>query len=110
MQPSLFGQPARLFLALFFPLLSSLMANATVRYVNRAAVGANNGTSWGNAFTLLQGALAAAQPGDEIWVAQGTYKPTATHFGITDRYKERGTNNLVILGHPLFHHTAAIFL
>jgi photosystem II stability/assembly factor-like uncharacterized protein len=44
-------------------------------FVNDDAAGANNGTSWMNAFTDLQSALAIAQEGDQIWVAEGTYKP-----------------------------------
>lgn len=48
-------------------------------YVNRAATGANNGSSWGNAFNGLQPALDLAKPGDQIWVARGTYKPTAVN-------------------------------
>ena len=43
--------------------------------------GLNNGTSWMDAFRgpdALQIALAAAQPGDEIWVAQGEYRPSST--------------------------------
>jgi len=40
--------------------------------------GANNGTSWTDAFTDLQSALASACPGiTEIWVAAGIYKPSA---------------------------------
>ncbi len=44
-------------------------------YVNHSAQGANDGSSWGDAFTKLQDALAAAAEGAEIWVAQGSYAP-----------------------------------
>lgn len=44
-------------------------------YVEAGAAGANDGSAWADAFTDLQDALAAALPGDEIWVAEGVYKP-----------------------------------
>jgi predicted outer membrane repeat protein len=49
---------------------------AAVIYVDlNATKGANNGTSWQDAFLDLHDGLAAAQSGDEIRVGQGTYKP-----------------------------------
>lgn len=51
-------------------------AQATVWYVNKNASGANDGTTWLDAFTDLQDGIAASSFGDEIWVAKGTYLPT----------------------------------
>ncbi|MPR36205.1 choice-of-anchor Q domain-containing protein [Salmonirosea aquatica] len=53
------------------------------RYVNAARPNDNgDGLTWATARKYLQTALADAQSGDQIWVAQGTYKPTTV---ITDR-------------------------
>ena len=46
-------------------------------YVDESAAGANNGTSWTDAYLKLQDALSTAVAGDEIWVTQGTYRPDA---------------------------------
>lgn len=50
-------------------------AAADVRYVDASAMGAADGSSWADAFVDLQAALAAALPGDELWVAAGVYTP-----------------------------------
>jgi len=67
-----------------------ILAPAAVIRVKADAPGYNGGTSWEFAFTNLQQALEWAQPGDELWVAAGTYRPLETVttcgvFHISDR-------------------------
>jgi predicted outer membrane repeat protein len=42
-------------------------------FVNASADGARNGSSWTDAFTVIQTAMDYASTGDTIWVAAGTY-------------------------------------
>lgn len=46
-----------------------------ILYVDDDANGANDGSTWADAYNDLQDALAVAGAGDEIRVGQGTYKP-----------------------------------
>lgn len=55
-----------------------VVGTKNIRHVKANAAGANNGSSWTNAFTSLNSALSAAVDGDEIWVAAGTYKPSGS--------------------------------
>lgn len=48
---------------------------ANVICVWAMAPGAQDGTNWFNAYRDLSAALAAADPGDEVWVAASTYYP-----------------------------------
>jgi parallel beta-helix repeat protein len=66
-------------------------------YVDVDATGANNGSSWEHAFTNLQHALDMAVAGDQIWVAEGIYKPVVEHGGVGDRYKSFQMKNGVAL-------------
>ncbi len=47
----------------------------SIIYVNHAATGLNDGSSWDDAHINLNDALTAATSGDEIWVARGVYLP-----------------------------------
>ena len=70
-------------LAIVMPLVlaSSFTAEAATLYVDANVIGGTgDGSSWANAFggaSGLQDALAASASGDEIWVADGVYLPTA---------------------------------
>ena len=62
---------------ILFALNSISLANKII-YVDDDAVGANDGSSWQNAYIYLQDALSDAKNSEkpvEIRVAQGTYKP-----------------------------------
>jgi len=50
-------------------------AHAKVVYVEDNASAGGDGSSWTSAHKYLQDALAGVASGDEIWVAEGTYKP-----------------------------------
>ena len=69
-------------------------------YVDRYAKGANDGSSWADAFTDLQTALAVAVESAEIYVAQGVYRPDVggkTEMGDPNATFEIG-NDIILRG------------
>ena len=79
---------------------TSSPAQGEIIYVDAdATTGGDNGSDWPNAFTDLQEALADAEAGQQIWVAEGTYKPSAEHGGTGDRYRSfQMMNGVAIYG------------
>jgi hypothetical protein len=47
----------------------------TIRYVTPTGAGSKNGSSWANASDDINWMTVQSSPGDEIWVAAGTYLP-----------------------------------
>jgi len=59
-------------------MMAVMLRAQTIVYVNEGASGANNGTSWTNAYTSLQAGIdaAALSTPSQVWVKAGTYYPT----------------------------------
>jgi parallel beta-helix repeat protein len=61
--------------SVIFGSVTAKNSRSTIYYVDANANGSNNGSSWVNAYSHLQDALAVALSGDEIRVAKGIYEP-----------------------------------
>ena len=64
----------------------ALWTNATaqtVRYVTENGNGTKDGSSWANASDDLQDMINISTAGNEIWVAEGTYKPNRPANNLT---------------------------
>jgi Secretion system C-terminal sorting domain len=72
-----FMKKSPLFFALFMALFFAQNVFSQIIFVNKAATGSNNGTSWANAFTTLDAAISAAQTGNDIWITKDSYAPKA---------------------------------
>lgn len=64
----------RLHICLIAAALVSMPARGAVVFVDQSNVsGTEDGLTWATAFTAVQPAVDVAMPGDEVWVASGTY-------------------------------------
>ncbi|MFY7886800.1 MAG: choice-of-anchor Q domain-containing protein, partial [Dolichospermum sp.] len=83
---------------------TTLSAYGSIVYVNAAATGLNNGTSWANAFTDLSDALKlnACSGINTIYVSKGTYYASLNNsYGLAGDYQEPTfalRNGISILG------------
>ncbi|WP_177195003.1 fibronectin type III domain-containing protein [Parapedobacter indicus] len=69
----------------------------TIRYVK--ADGSGDGSSWANASGVLQAMVDASDPGSEVWVAEGTYRPE-TDTGMPPRGFEMKSGVAIYGGFP----------
>lgn len=67
------SQRPMVLIGLLLSLVSAPSFASDTLFVNGAAAPNGNGSSWAAAFRSMHTALAAANPGDEIWTAVGTY-------------------------------------
>ena len=57
-------------------------ASAGTVHVDVDAAGRNDGLSWVDAYKSLSTAIDRSAPGDEVWVAEGTYGPMTLESGV----------------------------
>lgn len=67
-----------------FALAATPAAPAAIRRVNASAPPGGDGQSWPTAYQDIESAFAVSLPGDEIWVAAGTYRPSVIYGGVSD--------------------------
>ena len=83
----------KLLLPFFLVFITIHLSGQTRRYVNQAATGLEDGTSWADAYSDLQTAISACTSGDTLWVAAGTYIPS-----IATRYESFKLNGIMMFG------------
>ncbi|MHC4752483.1 MAG: right-handed parallel beta-helix repeat-containing protein [Planctomycetota bacterium] len=88
------------FLTISVLLLATLCTSAVGKtiYVEKNATGANDGSSWADAYNFLQDALADAKSAEkpiEVWVTEGTYTPDSNSVDPNGTGKREATFGLI---------------
>jgi hypothetical protein len=82
---------------LFTCLILAIPCSADMIYVDDDTSPGGDGQSWPTAYKYLQDALAISEYGDQLWVAQGIYKPDQDESGNVTA-DELKTNNELAQG------------
>jgi hypothetical protein len=96
--------------AFLFTFLVSAAANATLWYVDNTASGANNGTSWANAWTSLSG-ISGVKAGDTVYISGGP-SGSSQSYTIANWSPTGGSSSSPItyqIGQDSLHNGTAIF-
>jgi phosphohistidine phosphatase SixA len=70
------------YVVVFASLVLAAQASADTLHVAAIAEPGGDGTSWNTAYRTIDYALATWQPGDEIWIANGTYNVVSSGYTI----------------------------
>jgi predicted outer membrane repeat protein len=79
-------RPQLLALAAVVASFATTASGQNIIYVDDSAPPGGDGASWASAFAELQDAIALATPADQIWVAQGTYRPDRSTGNRSDTF------------------------
>jgi len=94
-----FNMNSPLFLRLllvFFILTMASKFYSQIIYIKQDAIGTKDGTSWENAYTDIETALASASDDSELWIAAGNYHPGSLNPNINSTFAIR--HNISIYG------------